>query len=93
MDDGDDLDPRVNWNREQTLRRALRSLQRRGLVELERCHFWPYADMPRGAMSPNIFWSYIDPDEYLPGEMRTMTGVLLTEGRMAGGGGSVGTTA
>ena len=67
------------WNTEQSLRRSLRSMERRGLVELNRYCFWPVADMPVGHMSPNIFWVYQDPDDYVPGEMRMMTGVVLTE--------------
>ena len=68
---------RIQWNIEQATRRSLRSLERRGLVELGRYCFWPYADM--GAMSPQLFWSYTHPDDYVPGETRTMTGVLLTD--------------
>jgi hypothetical protein len=69
---------RGQWNIEQALRRSLRSLERRGLVELGRYCFRPDADMYRGG-SPEIFWSYVHPDDYVPGEMRTMTGVTLTD--------------
>jgi hypothetical protein len=70
---------RVQWNIEQATRRALRSLERRGLVELGRYCFTPYAEMGGGGMFPQIFWRYTDPDDYVPGETRTMTGVLLTK--------------
>jgi hypothetical protein len=75
--DHDYTSARVQWNIEQATRRALRSLERRGLVELDRYCFRPYADMNR--ISPQIFWAYVDPDDYVPGETRTMTGVVLTK--------------
>ena len=69
--------PRVQWNVEQATRRALRSLERRGLVELGRYCFRPFVE--GGAFSPQIVWSYVDPDDHVPGDSRVMTGVLLTE--------------
>jgi hypothetical protein len=70
---------RVQWNIEQATRRSLRSLERRGLVELGRCCFLPVADMIGRQLSPQIYWSHVHPDDYVPGEMRTMTGVVLTK--------------
>jgi hypothetical protein len=29
--------------------------------------------------SLDIYWSYVDPDDYVPGEMRMMTRAMLTE--------------
>jgi hypothetical protein len=70
---------RAAWNIEQALRRSLRTLEQRGLVTLGRYCFRPDADMPRGTMSPSIFWTYVHPDHHVIGESRFMTGVLLTE--------------
>jgi hypothetical protein len=68
---------RIHWNIEQATRRSLRSLERRGLVELGRCCFQPYAEI--GGMGyPQIVWSYVRRRHRVPGETRTMTGVLLT---------------
>ena len=69
---------RVQWNIEQATRRSLRSLERRGLVELGRYCFRPVADMNRGG-GPQIFWSCVRRGRRVPGETRTMTGVLLTD--------------
>jgi hypothetical protein len=63
---------------EQTLRRALRSLERRGLVTLGRYVFRPSADS-RDWTGPSIVWRYRDPDDHVPGDSRMMTGALLTE--------------
>ena len=62
---------------EQSIRRALRSLERRGLATLESYYFWEFAES--GGMSPRIFWSYTHPKNYVPGKGRIMTGVLLTK--------------
>jgi hypothetical protein len=70
---------RVQWNIEQATRRSLRSLKRRGLVELGRCCFSPVADMSRGGEVPQIFWNYVRRRRRVPGETRIMTGVRLTE--------------
>ena len=57
------------WNREQTVRRALRSLERRGLVTLDRYVFSFHGDD----------WCCLEPDRHIPGDTRIMTGALLTE--------------
>jgi hypothetical protein len=76
------------WNIEQAMRRALRNLEQRGLVELGRYAFMPYAEIqrhvtsngePRPFASPTTIWVYQHPDEHIPGRSRYMTGVLLTE--------------
>ena len=61
---------------EQTARRALRSFERRGLVELGRYVFFPEPVM--GHLSAHIVWRVFDPDSHLPGETRSMTGVRVT---------------
>ena len=74
----DDFDsPRVQWNIEQSTRRSLRSMERRGLVELERYCFFP--EPTWNGMTTGIVWHYTHPDDYVPGDMRMMTGVLLTD--------------
>jgi hypothetical protein len=70
---------RIQWNLEQATRRSLRSLERRGLVKLGRYCFWPHAESG-GMGQASIFWSYVHPEKYVPGEMRIMTGVVLTAG-------------
>jgi hypothetical protein len=77
MGDNDYFGPRVQWNIEQATRRALRSLEARGLVELGQYSFRPYAG--QSGLSPQIEWHYRDPDEHVPGQSRFMTGVVLTE--------------
>ena len=67
---------RATWNWEQTRRRALRSLEVRGLVELGRYVFSPEPVM--GGISAHIVWTVVDPDHHRPGESRIMTGVRLT---------------
>jgi hypothetical protein len=62
------------WNREQAMRRALRSLERRGLVKLG-----SYAFRPEAADNVEIEFVYCHPDRYIPGETRWMTGATLTE--------------
>ena len=62
---------RASWNREQTLRRALKSLERRGLVELGR---YVFDNDPRGIYN----WTVTDPDRHVPGVSRIMTGASLT---------------
>ena len=63
---------RVKWNTEQAKRCSLRSLEKRGLVELGRYSFRPNAN------SSQIFWDYTHPKDHVPGETRIMTGVVLT---------------
>src|SRR4051794_16959248 len=50
--------PRAAWNREQVTRRALRSLERRGLVTLDRYLFCyePFTD--------GMMWTYRPPDQH-----------------------------
>jgi hypothetical protein len=68
---------RGQWNIEQALRRALRSLEQRGLVTLDRYVF--RAEPVQGLLSPQIKWFCVDSDHHVPGDSRYMTGVLLTE--------------
>jgi hypothetical protein len=70
-EDDDYYDPRCQWNIEQVTRRALRSLERRGLVDLGQYSFPPkqVGGIRRGANGPA---------NHLPGQDRFMTGVLLT---------------
>jgi hypothetical protein len=75
---GDYLERRSQWNNEQSVRRALRSLARRGLVETGRYVFLEFADTPHGSLSPRICWTAINPDDHVPGQTRIMTGVRLT---------------
>lgn len=70
---------RIQWNIEQSVRRALRSMERRGLVELGSYYFSGDADWPKGRMGPEIIWSCAHPEDYVPGQGRIMTGVLLTD--------------
>ena len=72
---------RGRWNLEQATRRALRSLERRGLVFLDRYVFRPEPIITNGNGwgSPEIVWNYVDPDDHIPGESRIMTGVMLTD--------------
>lgn len=69
---------RGEWNEEQGIRRALRSLERRGLVELGRYCFEPCPEQ-LSSFSCDIIWCYVHPDLYVPGHMRAMTGAVLTE--------------
>jgi len=73
--------PRVQWNIEQAQRRALRSLERRGLVDLGQYAFMPFAEVDESyhIPSPVIEWLAIPFDQHIPGRSRYMTGVLLTE--------------
>jgi hypothetical protein len=79
----DYFSPRVQWNLEQSIRRSLRSLEHRGLVELGRYCFRPFAEMSEGLLGSlhqaEIVWTHIHPDEHVPGEGRIMTGVILTD--------------
>ena len=70
--------PRWQWNKEQVVRRALRSLERRGLVELGSYvfHVEPIID---GWGFTEIRFTYTDPDRHIPGSTRIMTGALLTD--------------
>jgi hypothetical protein len=67
---------RVQWNLEQSVRRALRSLERRGLVKLNR---YCFSDDIAGGPFPHITHSAIHPANHVPGETRIWTGVVLTE--------------
>ena len=69
---------RVQWNREQALRRSLRNLEMRGLVELGPFVFYPWAER-REIIRRYIEWWYRDPDNHTPGQLRMMTGALLTD--------------
>lgn len=79
-----DLDPdfdssvRLRWNIEQATRRALRSLERRGLVELVRYCF-ELCPEDAGVFGTSYVWSYVHPDCHIPGEGRIMTGATLTD--------------
>jgi DNA-binding MarR family transcriptional regulator len=64
---------RHNWNREQTIRRALRSLERRGLVYLKRHAF----SLIR--VGNSIYWSSNIPEAHIRGESHIMIGVELTD--------------
>jgi hypothetical protein len=75
--DPDFFSRRVQWNTEQSLRRSLRSMERRGLVELDRYCFAP--EPTWNGMTTQIVWNCIHLDDYVPGEMRLMTGALLTD--------------
>jgi hypothetical protein len=77
-------EPRQEWNREQALRRALRSLEKRGLVDLGQYVFTPFPEPyvtphPHHFLDARIKWMAMNPDQHIPGKMRIMTGVLLTE--------------
>jgi hypothetical protein len=78
----DYFSPRVQWNHEQSVRRALRSLERRGLVELGRYVFNVSADIVGGY--PRIMHDAAQPEAHVPGQSRIMTGARLTDaGRLA----------
>jgi hypothetical protein len=74
--DADYSTARNQWNLEQSTRRALRSLERRGLVKLDR---YVFSEIAEGGMFPYISRDAIDPDDHVPGQSRIMTGVRLTE--------------
>jgi hypothetical protein len=77
--EGDFFSARNQWNIEQVQRRALRSLERRGLVVLGRYVFQP-EPVIGGFGWANIAWTYVRCQEHhVPGQSRFMTGVLLTE--------------
>jgi hypothetical protein len=73
-----DIDARVAWNREQTLRRSLRSLERRGLVALGRYVFFPEPIITAFG-NTSIVWTATYPDNHVPGDTRIMTGARLTD--------------
>jgi hypothetical protein len=77
--DYDASDPRALWNHEQATRRALRSLAKRGLVQLGRYHFRLEADRYVGDVYFPGNWEVIEPARYIPGKDRIMTGVRLTD--------------
>ena len=70
--------PSVKWNIEQSTRRALRSLEKRGLVELGRWVFELYPEPHDPLWGTRYFWNYVDSDDHVPGESRIMTGVKST---------------
>jgi hypothetical protein len=63
--------PTWQWNIEQATRRALRSLERRGLVE-SATYSYRYDDADH-------VWDCCDPEKHVPGQHRWMIGVLLTD--------------
>jgi hypothetical protein len=73
-EDNYDLSARAEWNREQSVRRALRSLEQHGLVRLRRYSFDPEV---RGELLPQIVWTRFC--GRVRGQTRTMTGVRLTD--------------
>ena len=78
--------PKGRWNIEQATRRALRNLEKRGLVDLGRYVFFPEAEPRRSdkdrTIDAIIQWVPVQPNRHVPGQSRKMTGVLLTdEGR------------
>jgi hypothetical protein len=76
--DPDYSSARNQWNIEQAMRRALRSLERRGLVTLARYVFFP--EPVSGFLgSVNMRWAYTAPDNHVPGDSRIMLGALLTD--------------
>jgi hypothetical protein len=72
VDHGDVLSPRVQWNIEQSIRRSLRSLERRGLVELGSYSFWPFP------ATEETWWLVQKFAEHVPGKDRIMIGAMLT---------------
>jgi len=75
--DGDYFGARAQWNLEQSVRRALRSLEMRGLVKLDRYCFHEFAEM--GTFGTYTVLEATHPDNHVPGQTRIMTGVTLTE--------------
>jgi hypothetical protein len=83
--------PKGQWNIEQAMRRSLRSLKQRGLVDLGRYAFdQAVGDVRRvdnhelraSYLTADIEWHAVNPDQHIPGQSHIMTGVLLTdEGR------------
>jgi hypothetical protein len=67
------------WNIEQSQRRALKSLERRGLITLGSYYFSPYAEETGFMHQARIYWSYTRPKDHVPGQSRIMTGIILTE--------------
>jgi hypothetical protein len=64
---------RHNWNREQTIRRSLRSLERRKLVSTSRYAF----TLVR--VGSSFYWDSTLPRAHVPGQSHIMTGVQLTD--------------
>jgi hypothetical protein len=73
----DDDDPaiirRQGWNNEQSLRRALKSLKRRGLIGVDQ---YVFMVLPVGFDIAHIC---VNPKDHFPGETRIMTGAYLTD--------------
>jgi hypothetical protein len=74
---GEFYEKRTQWNIEQAQRRALRGLERRGLVELGQYSFVEETTMSGFFLRTSWFAQH--PDRHVPGQNRYMTGVLLTE--------------
>jgi hypothetical protein len=74
---------RWQWNYEQVVRRALSSLERRGLVTLGRHAFYFNGEVASGAFESRFQnspeWSYTHRDNHIPGQTRIMIGALLTD--------------
>jgi hypothetical protein len=64
---------RQDWNSEQSLRRALKSLQRRGLIGIAR---YVFMVMPDGY---DLVHVCTNPENHVPGQTRIMTGAYLTD--------------
>ncbi|MDQ0320767.1 DNA-binding transcriptional ArsR family regulator [Pararhizobium capsulatum DSM 1112] len=72
--------PSNAWNKEQAVRRALRSLENRGVVELRRYRYYWVDGRTVGNKYVQGSWHILDDDQYYyPGEDRTMIGAVLTE--------------
>jgi hypothetical protein len=73
----DDDDPAVvrreAWNNEQSLRRALKSLKRRGLIGVDQ---YVFMVLPVGFDFAHIC---VNPGDHTPGQTRIMTGAYLTD--------------
>jgi hypothetical protein len=69
---------REQWNLEQSIRRALKSLDRRGLVKLGR---YVFEDEPVPGLPGfiRIVRHAVDPERHVPGQTRIMIGATLTE--------------
>jgi hypothetical protein len=77
---------RQGWNIEQSTRRSLRSLEQRGLVELRRGSFRPYAIETRRNFAGHkvlkdgsfVYWHHSPSSTHVTGQDHLMTGVTLT---------------
>jgi len=64
---------RQDWNNEQSLRRALKSLKHRGLIGVDQ---YVFMVLPVGFDIAHIC---VNPKDHFPGETRIMTGAYLTD--------------